>query len=308
MKDSLLETIKVQTVKEDKTFGIINVEPLPQGHGVTLGNSLRRVLLTSLPGWAVTSAKIAGIAHEFSTIKGVKEDLVEITLNLKKIRLKADSEKPIKLKLEVKGPKEVTAKEIKVPQGVEIVNPDLVIAHLSDAKTKLEIELTAQKGVGYENVSSRKSLGIGVIPLDALYSPVRKINYKVESTRLGGIINLDKLTLEIETDGTILPSEALKEGAKNLTDYFSILVSPPKIRKRKVKEPKAKLDLAAPIEELELSTRITNALRSFGVENVGDLLKTPKVKLLSVKNLGAKSLSDIEEALKEKGLEKVKIV
>ncbi|HEY4694688.1 MAG TPA: DNA-directed RNA polymerase subunit alpha [Candidatus Nanoarchaeia archaeon] len=286
--------------------GSITVEPLPQGYGMTLGNALRRVLLSSLPGSAITQVKIPGVAHEYSTIKGVKEDVVEILLNLKRIRLQIEGDKPVKLTLEEKGPKEVKASDIKLPAGMKIANPAQLIATLSDNKTKLEIEMTAEKGVGYVPVEGRRGLGIGVIPLDANFTPILKVNYRVEATRVGQITNFDKLTFEIDTDGTVTPAEAVKEAAKILTDFFQVLFEqkkPPKKEKEET-QVRPKIEKTASVEELELSTRITNSLKNAGIETVNDLLEAPKEKLVKLKNMGAKSLSDIEEKLKEKGLTK----
>lgn len=284
--------------------GNVVIEPLPQGYGMTLGNALRRVLLSSLPGAAITQVKIAGVSHEYSTIKGVKEDVVQILLNLKKVRLSIDGDKPVKLDLSVKGPKEVTAKDLEVPAGAKVSNPDQPIATLTDAKTKLEIELTAEKGVGYVPVEGRRGLGIGVIPLDANFTPIRKVNYRVEATRVGQITNFDKLTFEIETDGTTTPAESVKEAAQILSDYFNVLVEQKKAPKKEKDDdqPKPKIEKSASIEELELSTRITNSLKNAGIDTVEQLMSAPKEELVKLKNMGAKSLSDIEEKLKEKGL------
>ncbi len=284
--------------------GFIIIEPLPQGFGMTLGNALRRVLLSSLPGAAVTQAKISGVSHEYSTIKGVKEDVVQILLNLKKIRLSIEGDKPVKLELDIKGPKEVKASDFDLPAGVEISNPDQIIATLADNKTRLEMELTAEKGVGYVPVDDRRGFGIGIIPLDANFTPISKVNYKVEATRVGQITNFDKLTFEITTDGTITPAESVKEAAKILTDYFTVLVEQKKTPKKEKEDDviKPKIDKTATIEELELSTRITNSLKNAGIETVDNLMNAPKEDLVKLKNMGAKSLSDIEEKLREKGL------
>ena len=282
--------------------GSIIVEPLPQGYGVTIGNALRRILLSSLPGGAITQVKITGVAHEYSTIKGVKEDVVEILLNLKKIRLQIDGDKPVKLSLEAKGAGDVTAGQIKLPSGVKITNPDQIIASLADAKAKLEMDLTAEKGVGYVSVEDRRSLGIGTIPLDATFTPVTRANYKVEATRVGQITNFDKLTIDLVTDGTSTPAEAVKEAARILTNYFNVLVEQKKApKKEKEAAPKPKIDQSALVEELELSTRITNSLKNAEINTVGQLLETPKEELVKLKNMGAKSISDIEEKLKDKG-------
>ncbi len=298
----MLDLIKV-TQSGNLHEGSIIVEPLPQGYGVTIGNSLRRVLLASLPGAAITQVKIAGVKHEYSTLKGVKEDVVEILLNLKCVRLNLQGDKSAKLEIEAKGPGEVKAKNIKAGPEVEIVNPDLYIAALADNKTKLNIELTAEKGVGFLPVESRRALGIGTIPLDANFSPVLKVNYKVEPTRVGQVTNFDKLTIFITTDGTLTPAESVKQASKILEDHFKILVEQRK-KPAKSTEPKKlpKIDKSATVEELELSTRITNALRNAGIDTVGKLLETPKEDLVKLKNMGAKSISDIEEKIKEKDL------
>lgn len=284
--------------------GFIIIEPLPQGFGMTLGNALRRVLLSSLPGAAITQAKITGVSHEYSTVKGVKEDVVQILLNLKKIRLSVEGDKPVKFELDIKGPKEVKASDLDIPAGVKISNPDQTIATLADNKTRLEMELTVEKGVGYVPVDDRRGFGIGIIPLDANFTPITKVNYKVEATRVGQITNFDKLTLEITTDGTITPAESVKEAAKILTDYFTVLVEQKKTPKKEKEDDviKPKIDKTATIEELELSTRITNSLKNAGIETVDDLMNAPKEDLVKLKNMGAKSLSDIEEKLREKGL------
>jgi len=298
---------KVRVTSEVKNEeGTLVIEPLPQSYGVTLGNSLRRVLLTSLPGAAVTQVKISGVTHEYSTIRGVKEDVVEILLNLKRVRLKLDSDKPVKLTLDVKGPKEVKAKDIEVPAGVQVANPDHYICSLADSKTKLSIDMKAESGFGYVPVENRRSLGVGTIPLDATFSPVTKVNYKVEATRVGQITNFDKLILNITTDGTITPQESVKQASKILTDYFNVLVEQKKPAKndKTEKAPRPKIEKDALIEELELSTRITNSLRNAGIETVEKLLQSPKEDLVKLKNMGAKSISDIEDKLKDKGLTK----
>ena len=284
--------------------GTIVIEPLPQGYGMTLGNALRRVLLSSLPGSAITQVKIDGVSHEYSTVKGVKEDVVQIILNLKKVRLQIEGDKPVKMTIEAKGPKEVKAKDIEVPAGVKIANPDQIIATLADNKTKFEVELVAEKGVGYVPVEGRRGLGIGTIPLDANFTPITKVNYKVEATRVGQITNYDKLTFDMTTDGTITPAQAVKEAAQILTEYFTILVEQKKTPKKEKaeEEVKPKIEKNASVEELELSTRITNSLRNAGIETVDDLMNAKKEELVKLKNMGAKSLSDIEEKLKDKGL------
>lgn len=301
--NKMVDQVKVNQ-EGTNNVGSIIIEPLPQGYGMTLGNALRRVLLSSLPGAAITQVKIAGVAHEYSTIKGVNEDVVQILLNLKKVRLQIDGDKPVKLTIEEKGPKDIKAKDMRVPAGVKVANPDQPICTLADNKTKIEIELTAEKGVGYVAVEGRRGLGIGIIPLDSSFTPITKVNYKVEATRVGQITNFDKLTFDIDTDGTITPAEAVKQAATILKDYFNVLVEQKKAPKKEKEdeEVKPKIDKTASIEELELSTRITNSLRNAGIETVEDLMNAQKEELVKLKNMGAKSLSDIEEKLKDKGL------
>jgi len=295
---------KIKTVEENETFGKFTIEPLEQGYGHTLGNALRRVLLKSMAGAAVTTVKIAGVRHPFSTPYGMAEDVIELILNIKKIRIKLEGGKPTKMILEETGPKEVLAKDIKAPPEVTIVNPDLHLANLSDKKSKLEIEMMAEQGYGYSLSDERKTGEIGLIPIDAIFTPVLQVTYKVEATRVGRMINLDKLILEIKTDETVRPKEALKEAAKILVDYFLQIYEPKAVVEEGVAVTPAISEeiLKMTIEELDLATRVVNALKNGGVETVGQLLGTPRKDLTKIKNLGAKSLSAIEEKLREKGV------
>ena len=296
-------TIKIDSEKPG--YGKFSIEPLAQGYGQTLGNSLRRVLLTSLSGAAVTAVAIDGVTHQFSTITGVKEDVVEMTLNLKKIRLIIDGSESVTLKLSKKGPGEVVAGDIDVPAGVTIVNPDLVIATLADKKAVLEMMLTAKKGFGFVPTEENPETGVGTIPLDAVFSPVQRVNYRVEATRVGRMTNLDKLVMEIWTDGTIDSLEALKESARILVSYFAQLYEPKTKEKDEVAKviPSVSDDvLKMRIEELDIPTRIVNALANGGIETIEQLLTTPRSALIKIKNLGSKSLGVVEEKLKEKGI------
>lgn len=209
--------------------GVLVVEPCFYGYGTTLGNALRRVLLSSLPGAAVTAVKMKGVTHEFQAIENIKEDALEIILNLKTLRLKVFSDEPVVLKLSVTGLKTITAADIAPNADVEIMNPELVIAHLTEAKATFEMELTVRKGRGYSTTEERagESLDLGTIAIDALFSPVRNVGYHVVNTRVGDITNYDKLIMNIETDGTITPEEAVEQSAKTLIDYFSILLNKP---------------------------------------------------------------------------------
>ncbi len=295
--------IKVDVEKQG--FGKFSIEPLEQGYGQTLGNSIRRVLLASLPGSAIVSAKVEGVKHQFSALEGMKEDVVEFLMNLKRVRLTIDGTEPVTLTISKKGPGEVVAGDIEVPAGVTIINKDLVLAHLSDKKTSLEATLVAEKGMGYIAADERHYDEVGVMSVDALFSPVTRVNYRVEATRVGRMTNLDRLVMEIWTDGTLSALDAVKAASKILVGYFM-----------QVYEPKAagmtETIAVAPtvsdevlkmrIEELDIPTRIVNALSNGGIETIGQLLGTPRPELMKIKNLGGKSLGVVEEKLREKGV------
>lgn len=295
--------IKVEVEKSG--FGKFNIEPLEQGYGQTLGNSIRRVLLTSLHGIAIVSAKIEGVKHQFSTLAGMKEDVVEFLMNLKKVRLTSESDEPVTLTISKKGFGEVTAADIEVPAGVTIVNRDLVLAHLSDKKAELTVTLTAEKGMGYVSADERHFDEVGVMSVDALFSPVVRVNYRVEATRVGRMTNLDRLVMEVWTDGTLSSLEALKSAAKILVSYFTQIVEPKTlgVTESIVVTPTVSDEvLKMRIEELDIPTRIVNALANGGIETIGQLLGTPRTDLMKIKNLGSKSLSVVEEKLREKGV------
>lgn len=281
------------------------VAPLDAGYGNTLGISLRRVLLGSLKGAAISKVKIAGVRHQFTSLKGMKEDVLDFLLNLKKARFAYDGDKPVKLTLSVKTAGEVKVSDIKVPANVKIANPDMVLANLSKG-SKIEAEMELISGVGYSPAEDREKEAIGVIPLDATYSPVLRVNYKVEETRVGRLTNYDKLTFEVTTDGTISPKNALIEGAKILTAYLGQIISPKKIVKvaAEVKEseslgPVGKLS----VEEIGLPTRVANSLAKGGFDTVEKLVHAKKEDLAHVRNLGEKSLKIVKVALAEKGVE-----
>lgn len=299
-------TIKAE--KETADFGIFIIEPLQQGFGQTLGNALRRTLLSSLSGAAVVQVKIAGAKHEFGKIPGLKEDVVELILNIKKIRVKYSGEKPKKITVDKTGPGEVKAGDIEAPPEVEIVNKDLVLGTLADKKSRLKMEMVVQAGLGYSLAEERATDEIGVIAVDALFSPVVRVNYHVGVTRVGRAINWDKLTVEIWTNKTISPKQALLEAGKILERFFQQVVAPQpqeeKIGEKKWKEEKIPQEtLEMLVEELELPTRIANSLVKGGFTTVKDVVKGGKEKLIKVKNLGTKSIKIIETALKQKGIE-----
>lgn len=295
--------IKIEVEKPG--YGMFVIEPLEQGYGHTLGNSLRRVLLTSLPGSSITSIKVGGVSHQFSTLSGLKEDIVELILNLKKVRLAVATGETAVLKLSKKGMGPVTAGDFEVPAGVTIVNPDLVIANLTDKKAELDLEANVETGYGYVQADERHVDEVGRIPMDSLFSPVIRVNYRVDATRVGRMTNLDKLVMEIWTDETITPLAALKSSSKVLVSYFSQVFEPKvRISDEAVALTPSVSDevLKMRIEELDIPTRIVNALARGSIETIGQLLGTPRVELMKIKNLGAKSLSIVEDKLREKGV------
>ena len=303
-----LSQIEIRIEKETPDFGRFVIEPLDQGYGHTIGNSLRRILLTSLPGAAITQVKIAGVRHQFTSLSGMSEDIVEFILNLKKIRLNITSDKPVKLALDVKGPKEVKAKDISKAAGVEIVNGDLTLANLADSKSKLAATLIAETGTGYSLSEERKTGEIGVMPIDANFSPITQANYTVEPTRVGRLTSYDKLTLEITTDATLKPSEALKKAAKILVDHFLIIHEPQIAAKKPKTQAPASIQLTedllnTSLEELDLPIRLTNSLKAGKIETIGDFLAKDKKDLMKMKNLGPKSITLVEEKLRERGIE-----
>lgn len=290
--------------KSKKDYAKLVLTPMVQGYGYTLGNSLRRVLLTSLPGAAVTFVKIAGVKHQFSSLSGMKEDIVEFCLNLKKVRVSYDGEKPVKASIKVSKVGEVKAGDIEVPAGVEIANPDLVLAVLNKG-AKLDAKLTIEPGFGYVSANTKEKGEIGLIPLDASFSPVKRVNYKVEETRVGRLTNFDKLTMEIWTDGTVSPKKAIVKASTILVSYFNQIIKPVKKKVEKSKESEDTLGAVGllSVEEIGLPTRVANALSKAGYETVEILVKANKEELVKVRNLGEKSLKIITVALGEKGVE-----
>lgn len=290
------------TITQDNRKFVL--EPLPQGYGHTLGNSLRRVLYTSIPGAAITLVAFNGVRHQFTTIEGVREDVVQLILNLKQVRLSYAGTEPVKIALNVKGPGEVKAGDFKLPASVTIANPEYVLAHLADKNSKLEIEATVESGLGYSPAEDRQTSTVGVIPIDATFSPVTLVNYSVEATRVGRVTNFDRLILEITTDGTIFPESALTSAAQTLVTFFQGIVTP----QASPTTPSAKSSPTLPggnvsVEELDLPTRIANALQKAGFDTISSLIAIPKPELAKVKNLGAKSVKIIELALRERGFE-----
>jgi DNA-directed RNA polymerase subunit alpha len=311
-----IEKPRIEAVVEEDNYGLFTLEPLERGYGTTIGNSLRRVLLSSLPGYAITSAKIAGVLHEFSTIPGVTEDVTELVLNLKGVILKIHgTDCPKNLYISATGKGEVTAGDIKGDSDVEILNPSHHIATLG-AGADLSIELTADRGRGYVSADRNKQLMqavIGVIAIDSIYTPVLKVNYNVENTRVGQITDFDKLTLEIWTNGTITPREAVAFSAKILNEHLrlfsdmcestfetEIMVSKEETGNKKV--------LEMTIEELDLSVRSFNCLKRAAINTVGDLISKSEDEMMKVRNLGRKSLDEVVEKLAELGFSLAKDV
>ena len=287
-------------------YGKFVISPLEQGYGLTIGNSLRRVLLTSLPGLAVTSVKIAGVKHQFSTLEGMREDIVEFVLNLKKVRFSGKAEKPVKAEISVSKAGEFTAAEIKVSGGLKVVNTDQVLGTLNKG-TKLEADMTIESGMGYSPADERPTNTIGLIPVDASFSPVKRVSFKVEETRVGRLTNYDKLTLEVWTDGTMAVGDALTESAKTLMAYFAQVVNPKKVEKAaEVVKDELGLTGKLSVEEIGLPTRVANALIKAGFETVEQLAHAKKADLVTVRNLGEKSLKIIAAALGTKGVDFLK--
>lgn len=293
--------------KDDPCFGRFTVEPLERGYGHTLGNALRRVLLSSLPGAAVTHLQIEGVQHEFSTIPGVKEDVTEIILNLKGLTLRSYADQPKLLEINVTGPKEVKASDIRVDDQIEIVNPDLHIATLGKG-AKLQMWLTIDRGSGYVSADKNKQspASIGVIPIDSIYTPMRKVNYMVENTRVGQITDYDKLILEIWTNGSLTPEEAVGMAAKLLSEQLSLFTGlteqPVEPASAEETSSQASKTMEMTIEELDLSVRAFNCLKRAGINTVGELVQKDQEDMMKVRNLGKKSLEEVEQKLAVLGL------
>lgn len=293
---------------EDKNYGKFVVEPLERGYGTTLGNSLRRILLSSLPGAAVTSVKIDGILHEFSTIPGVKEDVTEIILNLKKLAVRLNNENTKRVIINAVGPKEVTAADIIADSDLEIFNPDLHIATLEENAT-LVMEINIARGRGYVPADQNKteSTPIAVIPVDSIYTPVRKVNFTVENTRVGQVTDYDRLILEIWTDGSIAPDEGVSIGAKIMQEHLKLFIDltdsmdSVEIMVEKEEDQKEKA-LEMTIEELELSVRSFNCLKRAAINTVEELTHRTEDDMMKVRNLGKKSLDEVKHKLEELGL------
>ena len=305
--------IEVVEISDDKKYGKFVVEPLERGYGITLGNSLRRIMLSSLPGASVSQVKFDGVLHEFTSIDGVKEDVTEIIMNIKSLAIKnnSDSNEPKTAYIDFHGEGVVRASDIQVDQDIEIMNPDQVIATLSGGKdSKLYVELTITKGRGYVGADKNKNddLSISVIPVDSIYTPVERVNVTVENTRVGQITDYDKLTMDVFTNGTLAPDEAVSLAAKVLSEHLSLFIDLSETTKlvdvmvEKEDDEKGKV-MEMSIDELELSVRSYNCLKRAGINTVQELTNKTSEDMMKVRNLGRKSLEEVLAKLKELGLE-----
>ena len=312
MLDFKKPNIEIAEISDDKKYGKFVVEPLERGYGITLGNSLRRIMLSSMPGVAVTQIKIEGVLHEFSSIPGVKEDVTEIVLNIKQLAIRSNSQtdEPKVAYIEYEGEGTVTAADIQVDSDIEIVNPDLVIAHLNGGSdSKLYMELTISKGRGYVSSDKNKTddTPIGVIAVDSIYTPVERVNMNVENTRVGQVTDFDKLTLEVWTNGTIGPDEAASLAAKVLSEHLNLFIDlSENARNTEIMVEKPSADTASMkmmnIDELELSVRSYNCLKRAGINTVEELVNETPEDMMKVRNLGRKSLEEVLQKLQEMGL------
>ena len=310
MQDSTAEFLKPRLVDvqtADDRHAKIIIEPLERGFGYTLGNALRRILLSSMPGCAITEVKIEGVLHEYSTVEGVQEDVIDMLLNLKAVALKMHARDEAVLKLSKKGTGVITAGDIQIEHDVEVVNPDHVIAHLSKDGS-IAMELTVTRGRGYQPVETRvnpeEGKSIGVMQLDASYSPVRKVSYSVEDARVEQRTDLDKLILEIETNGAIDPEEAVRRAATILHEQIAVFVNLEETTSASpsVDEPEVDPMLLRPVDDLELTVRSANCLKAENIYYIGDLIQRTEVELLKTPNLGKKSLTEIKDVLAQRGL------
>ena len=299
--------VDIERNKTNSNAGKVVVEPLERGFGLTLGNALRRILLSSLQGAAVTAVKIAGVQHEFSTIEGVREDVTDVILNIKAIAVRMHAEGPKRMRINAEGPCEVTAGMIEAGADIEIMNPDLVICTL-DKGAKLEMEMTVNTGKGYRPAAQNRpeDAPVGLIPVDSIFSPIRKVSYDVEDTRVGQITDYDKLTLSIETNGVITPEDAIAYAARIMQDQLQVFINFEEPKEAKVAREEESLpfnrNLLKKVEELELSVRSANCLKNDNIIYIGDLVQKSESEMLRTPNFGRKSLNEIKEVLTQMGL------
>jgi len=299
---------EIKNIKESENYGVFSIEPLYPGYGMTVGNSLRRVMLSSLPGAAVTAVKVKGANHEFTTIDGVKEDALSVILNLKMLRVKIHQGDKHRLTLNIKGSKEVKASDIKANADVEIMNGDLYLFTVNDSKAEIEMEIEVETGRGYVTAEERKDKRpIGEITVDSLFTPIEKVSYLVENTRVGQATNFDKITFHITTDGSVSPREAMTDAAKILVEQFSLIAGdrePTKMKEKKSSGLTRKDDKAEElsVEEVDFSTRTINALVKNNIKTIGQLSKLSSEEIGSLRGMGSKAQEEIEEKLQEMGL------
>lgn len=299
---------KVETKEVATSYGRYQIEPLEPGFGATLGNAMRRVLLSSLPGAAVTSIRIENVYHEFSDIPHVKEDTTELLLNVKQIRVRSFTDRPVQMRIEASGAGQVTAADIIAPPDVEIVNPELHLATLDSPDAHLNVELTVERGKGYQTGDHREGLPIGVIPVDAIFTPIRKVNFTIDNTRVGQVTNYERLLLDLWTDGTVSPDDAISQAANVLVRHLSLFtelvskqagrLATEKLSARSISQHLYEM----PIEDLNLSVRAYNCLKRAGITKVGQILEMSEDDLLGVRNFGHKSLDELRERLAAHGL------
>lgn len=304
--------IEIQALSDDNRYGKFVLEPLERGYGTTLGNSLRRILLSSLSGAAITSVRIDGVLHEFSTIPGVRDDVTNIILNLKALQIKMHSEEPHLIRIDVDGEQEVTGASITPSSEVEILNPEQHIAMLN-SEGALHMEMTVERGRGYVSAEKNKKPGqsIGVIPIDSIFSPVSRVNYTVTDTRVGNVTDYDKLTLEVWTDGSMLPTEAVSKSAGILIKHFKLFQNMVDMTPEEEKsdttfpepeESDAQKKLDTPVDELDLSVRSYNCLKRANINTVGELIAKTEDEMMKVRNLGRKSMDEVKKKLQSLGL------
>jgi DNA-directed RNA polymerase subunit alpha len=294
--------VGIEVRERRDNFAKFVIEPLERGFGITLGNALRRVLLSSIPGAAVTYVKIDGVLHEFSTIAGVVEDTTNLLLNLKGLPIKLDSDEPKVLTLSVGGAREVTASDIAPDADVEILQPDYHIATMTGKSAKLQMEIGVEKARGYVTADRQKNVEhmIGLIPLDSIFSPIRKVNFTVDDTRVGQSVDFDRLTLEIETNGSITPDDALSTAATIMQDQLDLFVNFTQEEKPPAAAPTSEWDI--PVESLNLSVRSFNCLKRAGISKISELLDMTEDEIIKMRNFGKKSLDEIKQVLEERGL------
>lgn len=302
--EEVIPSPQITVVESDDEYGKFVTEPLPQGYGMTLGNPLRRVLYSSLPGTAVTWVKIESVLHEYATIEHVKEEVSEFLLNVKGIRLRSDVDRPGKLRLEVAGQGEVSAGDIMASSDFEVVNPELYLATLDSDQAKLSVEFNVERGTGYARAARGEGLPIGVLPVDAIYTPVRKVNYSIEDVRVGQRTDFERLFTEVWTDGSITPIEAMKQAGNILVGHFFLFANTQTVAEDGEEGPPIALRISpehynVAVERLDLSSRTLNCLKRASIDKVGEILEMEKCDLLQIRNFGEKSLTELYGRLRE---------